>query len=313
MGIPVALRCNSSSFLQCTSCFFFRLHPLAVASSLKFRRKFRGCGLQLLAVSRLDNRRKLDFVCEVGETEIEPDGNDNNKEENNHEGNGSLGSIDDKTDSGSQLEQEKEQESTTEALNSDNNIIGNNEIKTNVEGGMKDPANQVASGSPLPGVKLQQLEEADMIPKETIDILRDQVFGFDTFFVTGQEPYEGGVLFKGNLRGLASKSYEKISKRMQDKLGDQYKLFMLINPEDDKPVAVVVPKKTLQPETTAVPEWLAAGAFGLVTLFTLLLRNVPELQSNLLSSFDKLELLKNGLPGASVTALVLGYMSLDII
>ena len=32
----------------------------------------------------------------------------------------------------------------------------------------------------------------------------------------------------------------------------------------------------------AVPEWFAAGAFGLVTLFTLLLRNVPALQSNLL-------------------------------
>ena len=33
---------------------------------------------------------------------------------------------------------------------------------------------------------------------------------------------------------------------------------------------------------TAVPEWFAAGAFGLVTVFTLLLRNVPALQSNLL-------------------------------
>lgn len=32
----------------------------------------------------------------------------------------------------------------------------------------------------------------------------------------------------------------------------------------------------------AVPEWFAAGAFGLVTIFTLLLRNVPALQSNLL-------------------------------
>ncbi|GAB2299577.1 Probable zinc metalloprotease egy2, chloroplastic [Dionaea muscipula] len=60
----------------------------------------------------------------------------------------------------------------------------------------------------------------------------------------------------------------------QDKFGDQYKLFLLINPEDDKPVAVVVPRKILQPETTAVPEWFAAGAFGLVTVFTLLLRNV---------------------------------------
>jgi hypothetical protein len=28
------------------------------------------------------------------------------------------------------------------------------------------------------------------IPKNVIDILRDQVFGFDTFFVTSQEAYE---------------------------------------------------------------------------------------------------------------------------
>lgn len=38
--------------------------------------------------------------------------------------------------------------------------------------------------------------------------------------------------------------------RIQNKFGDQYKLFLLVNPEDDKPVAVVVPRKTLQPETT---------------------------------------------------------------
>lgn len=37
---------------------------------------------------------------------------------------------------------------------------------------------------------------------------------------------------------------------MQDKFGDEYKLFLLVNPEDDQPVAVVVPQRTLQPETT---------------------------------------------------------------
>ncbi|XP_011624748.1 probable zinc metalloprotease EGY2, chloroplastic isoform X5 [Amborella trichopoda] len=162
---------------------------------------------------------------------------------------------------------------------------------------------EVASGSPLPGLKPPG--ELIRIPKASIDILKDQVFGFDTFFITSQEPYEGGVLFKGNLRGLAARSYEKITKRMQDRFGDQYKLFILANPEDDKPVAVVVPKETLQPETTAVPEWFAAGAFGLVTIFTLLLRNVPGLQSNLLSTFDNLQLLKDGLPGALITAGVL--------
>ncbi|XP_047174237.1 probable zinc metalloprotease EGY2, chloroplastic isoform X1 [Vigna umbellata] len=171
-------------------------------------------------------------------------------------------------------------------------------------------SDEVASGSPLPGVKPQKLDEAIKIPKETIEILRSQVFGFDTFFVTSQDPYEGGVLFKGNLRGQAAKSYDKISKRLKDKFGDEYKLFLLVNPEDDKPVAVVVPRTTLQPETTAVPEWFAAGAFGLVTVFTLLIRNVPALQSDLLSAFDNLNLLKDGLPGALVTALILGVHEL---
>ncbi|XP_047174239.1 probable zinc metalloprotease EGY2, chloroplastic isoform X3 [Vigna umbellata] len=97
---------------------------------------------------------------------------------------------------------------------------------------------------------------------------------------------------------------------VQDKFGDEYKLFLLVNPEDDKPVAVVVPRTTLQPETTAVPEWFAAGAFGLVTVFTLLIRNVPALQSDLLSAFDNLNLLKDGLPGALVTALILGVHEL---
>ncbi|XP_069155219.1 probable zinc metalloprotease EGY2, chloroplastic isoform X4 [Solanum lycopersicum] len=169
-----------------------------------------------------------------------------------------------------------------------------------------DTDDQLASESPLPGVKPQQLDESIRIPKETVEILRNQVFGFDTFFVTSQEPYEGGVLFKGNLRGQAAKTYEKVSKRMQEKLGDDYKFFLLINPEDDKPVAVVVPRMTLQPETTAVPEWFAAGAFGLVTVFTLFLRNVPALQSNFLSVFDNLDLLKDGLPGALMTAFLLG-------
>lgn len=200
------------------------------------------------------------------------------------------------------LTEGQEQPTQSELLS---NLVKNDGAETKTQ--TEDADNvEVASGSPLPGVKPQQLDDFIRIPKETIDILKEQVFGFDSFFVTSQEPYEGGVLFKGNLRGLAAIAYEKITTRMQDRFGDQYKLFLLVNPEDDQPVAVVVPRKTLQPETTAVPEWFAAGSFGIVTVFTLLLRNVPALQSNLLSTFDNLDLLKDGLPGALVTVLVLG-------
>ena len=41
----------------------------------------------------------------------------------------------------------------------------------------------------------QQLDELIKIPKETIEILKNQVFGFDTFFVTSQEPYEVKLIF----------------------------------------------------------------------------------------------------------------------
>ncbi|WMV32896.1 hypothetical protein MTR67_026281 [Solanum verrucosum] len=225
-------------------------------------------------------RKKRSLVCRLS---------DNNKEDD---------SVQD--DNNSHQDNDQPLENTS--------LENNDGPQLNEQTGVEDGTNvQVASGSPLPGVKVpQQLDESIRIPKETVEILRNQVFSFDTFFVTSQEPYEGGVLFKGNLRGQAAKTYEKVSKRMQEKLGDDYTLFLLINPEDDKPVAVVVPRMTLQPETTAVPEWFAAGAFGLVTLFTLLLRNVPALQSNLLSVFDNLDLLKDGLPGALITAFLLG-------
>ncbi|GAB4827574.1 Probable zinc metalloprotease egy2, chloroplastic [Ancistrocladus abbreviatus] len=299
MSLPAAFRCiypPSSHSASC--CCFRRFQPLIPSSSFHRTNKFR----------RLGARRKFEVGCRHGETEIDPEKNDDKDRESRDDGEG--------TRSSDPVMQNNSQEigevASPEIHDSNkNSIVDSNESGILIQDGLQDVDSlEVASGSPLPGLKLQQFDESLRIPKGTIEVLRDQVFGFDSFFVTAQEPYEGGVLFKGNLRGKAAKSYEKITNRMEDKFGDQYKLFLLINPEDDKPVAVVVPRKTLQPETTAVPEWFAAGAFGLVTIFTLLLRNVPALQSNLLSTFDNLDLLKDGLPGAFVTALILGVHEL---
>ncbi|KAJ8483654.1 hypothetical protein OPV22_016139 [Ensete ventricosum] len=252
--------------------------------------------------------RRHQIACQAM-TETEPDSNDEKKvapaEDTPTPSTADI--IQNNGHADSIIDQDKDEPRNNELLDQDVTLQKNkDDLVADNNNQEKDDNLEVASGSPLPGMK-QQLDETMKIPKATIDILKDQVFGFDTFFVTSQEPYEGGVLFKGNLRGKPAKSYEKITNRMQGKFGDQYKLFLLINPEDDKPVAVVVPKRTLQPETTAVPEWFAAGAFGLVTIFTLLLRNVPALQSNLLSTFDNLALLNDGLPGAIVTALIVGF------
>ncbi|GER50973.1 ethylene-dependent gravitropism-deficient andyellow-green-like 2 [Striga asiatica] len=292
MNLSVSFGGNSVIHLpRCGSCSGVRLSCPAIAS-WKFS-------------SRCSLRSNLKVVCRANETEAEPE--INNDEERNI--NGEIeGVVSSGLSSGNSSEQGSQNSVNDQSLESKSLVNSDTNGETNAGVKFEDVKDdQVASGSPLPGVKVQkEFAESIRIPKETIDILKDQVFGFDTFFVTSQEPYEGGILFKGNLRGQAAKSYEKITRRMKTKFEDLYKVFLLINPEDDKPVAVVVPRKTLQPDTTVVPEWFAAGAFGLVTVFTLLLRNVPELQTNILSVFDNVELLKNGLPGALVTALIMG-------
>lgn len=289
----------------------FPRHPASRRFSLNYCKKEsrKRCPLHLhTSISKSSNKR--DFSCQAT-TETEPESPDEKEKEVSEDGtspsiaNGTL-------NSGSTDNQNKDETAITESsriktsldridsiLRAQGGIQNKDESATTESSDLKDSIGridgvlgppdsieekvdemEVASGSPLPGMK--QLGEPIMIPKATIDIIKDQVFGFDTFFVTSQEPYEQGVLFKGNLRGKASTSYEKITMRMQDRFGDQYRLFLLINPEDDEPVAVIVPKQSLQQESTAVPEWFAASAFGLVTIFTLLLRNVPALQSNLL-------------------------------
>ncbi|KAJ0103284.1 hypothetical protein Patl1_06563 [Pistacia atlantica] len=298
MNITISFRGNLSLLPQCSSCCHVRFQPFLASFHVPRSKRCRFASFSSYQVSR----KKREIVCRVTDTDTEPDSNNDKEKQINEDG---------EKPPATDTHQKNDKPELDSQLDAVNRVINNDTETNGLGGGVQDVNDvEVASGSPLPGVKPQQLDEAMRLPKETIDILKDQVFGFDTFFVTSQEPYEAGVLFKGNLRGQAAKSYEKISMRLQNKFGDLYKLFLLVNPEDDKPVAVVVPKTTLQPETTAVPEWFAAGAFGLVTVFTLLLRNVPALQSNLLSTFDNLDLLKDGLPGALVTALVIGVHEL---
>ncbi|CAA3014180.1 probable zinc metalloprotease EGY2, chloroplastic isoform X2 [Olea europaea subsp. europaea] len=306
MNLSASFGGNFIPLSQCSSYNHIRFKPLLYSPRI-------GCRSHTKFIfhkfSRTLFRGNVKVICRMSETETEHESN-NDEERKLPDENDELPASDlvsaDNSEQGSSQPVANDESPDSGRLQSES-PVNDNDAVTNVDQpkveDVKDT--QVASGSPLPGVKPQQLDESIRIPKETIEILRDQVFGFDTFFITSQEPYEAGILFKGNLRGQAARSYEKITKRMEDKFGDQYKLFLLINPEDDKPVAVVVPRKTLQPEATAVPEWFAAGAFGLVTIFTLLLRNVPALQANVLSIFDNIELLEYGLPGALVTALPL--------
>ncbi|CAM8913601.1 unnamed protein product [Rhodiola kirilowii] len=247
---------------QCSGCHCFRLSPTVANSVIGIHNRYGGMMQNKLLVSRVGKRQ---VACRVNDSDTAPESSEDEEKEVHKDVEVSA--------SDSQASNTDQGESTTTEFHQSQSA---DEGETKSQGIAEDAdIVEVASGSPLPGLKQQQFGAFERISKEVIDVLKDQVFGFDTFFVTSQEPYEGGVLFKGNLRGTAAKSYEKITKRLQDKFNGEYKLFLLINPEDDKPVAVVVPRKNL---TTRDGR----------------------------SSFDNLELLKDGLPGALVTALILG-------
>lgn len=137
------------------------------------------------------------------------------------------------------------------------------------------------------------------LDKDTLETLRNQVFGFDTYFVTGYEQYPGkGVLFKGNLRGEATAVYTKLQERLKEAVGDEYTLFLLVDKEK-KPTVVVFPNESLVEEQGPVPEAASCAIFAACTLATTL--NASGLV---------LPILGGGVEGAPLTAVLPGALSL---
>ena len=66
----------------------------------------------------------------------------------------------------------------------------------------------------------EMLAPEAIISKEDIDIMKNKVFGFNTFWVTGNEPYvsrgemEGGWVFRGNLRAERAEVYANVEATM---------------------------------------------------------------------------------------------------
>ncbi|KAG2430753.1 hypothetical protein HYH02_013592 [Chlamydomonas schloesseri] len=107
-------------------------------------------------------------------------------------------------------------------------------------------------------------------PKDVIDKLKTQVFGFDTFWVTSVDNYgHDGAVFKGNVRGRdPAVSYQKMRDRLQTAFSGAYELFLLEDKEE-KPTVVVLPQgRGLDTQISRFTEiWLAA-LFALATAVT---------------------------------------------
>ncbi len=101
----------------------------------------------------------------------------------------------------------------------------------------------------------------DKISSEDLAEIR-LIFGIDTFFATETVPYQGGAIFKGNLRGSnAAETHRILSEQLSERVGDRYRLFLLDGPED-KPVVIVLPTGSSDPPQSSRTQWL----FSLVLL-----------------------------------------------
>ncbi|MFB2836980.1 site-2 protease family protein [Floridanema evergladense] len=99
------------------------------------------------------------------------------------------------------------------------------------------------------------IKEPIPIPEQDLKVIQG-IFGIDTFFATETIPYQEGAIFKGNLRGEAEATHNRLTAALQERLSDRYRLFMIENPEG-KPTIVVLPSSNDPKPSTLSQKFLA--------------------------------------------------------
>jgi Peptidase family M50 len=127
--------------------------------------------------------------------------------------------------------------------------------------------------------------ESHPIPAGDLQALKN-IFGIDTFFATQTIPYQDGAIFKGNLRGEPEVVWERLNHSLESALGDQYRLFLVQNP-NEKPVAIVLPSRN-DPKPSTVAQKLLAVGLLVGTLSTCCATAGYLLQFDLFEHFDRL-------------------------
>ena len=116
------------------------------------------------------------------------------------------------------------------------------------------------------------------IPDQDLKIIQG-IFGIDTFFATETIPYQEGVIFKGNMRGGEPENvFARLSKSLEERLGDRYRLFLVESPEG-RPVVIVLPSSN-DPQPATLPQNILA-----ITLIVAMIATTLE-ASGLLLNFD---------------------------
>jgi len=117
-----------------------------------------------------------------------------------------------------------------------------------------------------PNGKNATTSEVVPIPAEDLKSLQG-IFGIDTFFATETIPYQEGVIFKGNMRGVEPEEvFSRLSTSLEERLGDRYRLFLVESPEG-RPVVIVLPSSN-DPQPSTLPQKILAISLLVATIAT---------------------------------------------
>ncbi|MFQ3679259.1 MAG: site-2 protease family protein [Pseudanabaenaceae cyanobacterium] len=105
------------------------------------------------------------------------------------------------------------------------------------------------------------------IPPEDVKQMQG-IFGIETFYATETRLQEGGIVFRGNLRGEPAAVHGRLTAALKERCGDRYDLF-LTEGTDGRPTVVVLPRNPKLREPSLLQIGLAA-VLALVSGLTLL-------------------------------------------
>ncbi|KAH7431707.1 hypothetical protein KP509_08G062200 [Ceratopteris richardii] len=146
------------------------------------------------------------------------------------------------------------------------------------------PAEQQAERDRLPepsNVQMDAFKLLDLLGPEKVDpedvkLLKEKVFGYSTFWVTGQEPFGdlgAGILFLGNLRGKREEVFAKLQRQLREVTGSKYNLFMVEEPNSEGPDPrggprvsfVLLRKEASEPKDTTLWQFVIAFVLFVIT------------------------------------------------
>ncbi|CAM6045604.1 unnamed protein product [Sphagnum compactum] len=128
----------------------------------------------------------------------------------------------------------------------------------------------------LDAFRLMELIGPEKVDPHDVKVLKEKLFGYTTFWVTGQEPFGDlgeGALLLGNLRGKREEVFAKLQQGLQDLMGTKYDLFMVEEPnaEDEDPRGgprvsfVLLRKEVSEPGPTTLWQYVIAAILFILT------------------------------------------------